>query len=75
MTKEEVHDPGEEYPPGSPEDVKLMLHVLNQFFTNKIRRIELYARKLPDGGGTRGTRSVCHIDGTDDPDSPGGAGF
>lgn len=63
-------EPGEVYTPGSPEDMRQVLENLNQFFTNKLRSIELYQQ----GGGqnmrpeTSGTRSVCHIDGVDDGD-------
>ena len=64
---------GEVYEPGSVEDIKQMLENLNQFFTNKIRAIELHQQgqqMRPNETGS--TRSVCHVDGVDDGDGSWG---
>jgi hypothetical protein len=69
MTERDKLEPGVEYPPGSPEDLQLMIRLLNQFFTSKLRAIELFQKGVRDGGTTTGsTKSVCHIDGKDDGD-------
>lgn len=62
-------EPGEVYVPGSPEDLAQILYNLNEFFTNKVKAIESYRQGLRElRQETAGTRSVCHIDGTDDGD-------
>ena len=72
--KGEIEEPGEVYPPGSPEDLAQILYNLNEFFTNKVKAIELYKQGIHQDirSTTAGTRSVCHIDGTDDGDGSGG---
>jgi hypothetical protein len=74
VTTEGSEEVGEVYPPGSPEDLAQVLWNLNQFFTNKVKAIELYRQGLHDdlrASSTNGTFSVCHIDGTDDGDGGG----
>ena len=63
---------GTVYPPGSPEDIQQMLGILNGFFSNKIKAIELFNAGAGDGGTSTGsTFSICHIDGVDDGDGGG----
>lgn len=61
---------GEVYPPGSPDDMKQMVQLLNAFFTSKLRAIELYQQGLqePLMASTGSTKSICHVDGQDDGD-------
>lgn len=58
---------GKQYPVGSPEDLKLTIDILQKFFAEKLKAVELY-----DAGqrvlGTCPTYSVCHVDGTTDGD-------
>lgn len=69
MAKQDELEAGPEYPPGSPEDLQLMIRILNGFFTSKLRAIELFQKGITDGGTTTGsTKSICHIDGKDDGD-------
>lgn len=65
-----IEEAGEIYTPGSPEDLTQMLQNLNQFFTNKIKSIELYqqGQTMRPADETGSTRSVCHVDGVDDGD-------
>lgn len=54
--------------PGSPEDLALTLKLMNEFFSEKLKAIELYQRTGNAVAGTDNTRSVCHVDGTTDGD-------
>ena len=53
--------------PGSPEDIKLTLENLQQFFSNKLKAIDMHARG-ETVLATSNTHSICHVDGTTDPD-------
>ena len=69
MEREGKVEPGEVFPPGSPEDIQQMLGLLNGFFANKLKAMELYRAGNGDGGTATGsTHSICHIDGVDDGD-------
>jgi hypothetical protein len=54
--------------PGSPEDIQLTFRILQRFFAEKVKAAELFQNTGRVAEGTQGTKSVCHIDGTDDPD-------
>jgi hypothetical protein len=53
-------------PPGSPEDIKLTIETLQQFFAEKLKAVELYQKSGAVAAGTANTQSVCHVDGTTD---------
>lgn len=50
--------------PGSPEDLKLTFENLQAFFAAKLTMME---SGIEVEGGTANTHSVCHVDGTTDP--------
>lgn len=52
--------------PGSPEDIKLTLENLQAFFTAKLKAIDMHGKGIAFDG-TANTHSICHIDGTTDP--------
>jgi len=54
--------------PGSPEDMQLTFRILQSFFAEKVKAAELFQNTGRIADGTKGTKSFCHIDGTDDPD-------
>lgn len=54
--------------PGSPEDIQLTFRILQTFFAEKVKAAELFQNTGRIADGTKGTKSFCHIDGTDDGD-------
>ena len=54
--------------PGTPEDLRMTIDNLNQFWSAKIKAMELYNKSGELVDSTANTRSVCHTDGTTDGD-------
>ena len=59
---------GKSFPPGSPEDLRLTLEILQEFFAAKLKAADLHQGPGAVAEGTANTLSVCHVDGTTDGD-------